>query len=183
MDRNEPAPTALTPEAQPLGNDVLPAAGQRVAQPARWKLPGFGPLAPIETDFGNFPAQTLRVRDRVRTRNGMFAQIVWLDRLVLNEDFMHRHPEAQPVLIRAGAIGLGMPKQDVLVSPGQMICLGGGYGPRTNKLASELVGGGKAIRRPEPMFTYTLFHCGTPVEVHVDGVWMHVDPDFVRAFH
>ena len=32
--------------------------------------------------------------DRVRTRKGAFAEIRWLDRVVLDEAFLHNHPEA-----------------------------------------------------------------------------------------
>ena len=39
------------------------------------RLRGFGPMTRISTSFGELPAQALRVRDQVRTRNGGFKAV------------------------------------------------------------------------------------------------------------
>jgi hypothetical protein len=140
----------------------------------RWDFPGFGPLTRIETDIGDFHAGALRLRDRVRTRRGTFAEIRWIDRVLLDETFLARHPEACPVLIHAGALGRGLPKKDALVSPGQVVVLDGP--PRRERTAAELVDSGKAMRKPETIFTYTLFICAQPVEVRMEGLWVSLSP-------
>lgn len=142
----------------------------------KWDFPGFGPLARIETEFGEFPAQTLRMRDRVRTKSGTFAEIRWLDRVVLNEEFLHRHPEAQPILIAAHALGRGLPKRDLLLSSGQRLILEGGSRPRQEVTAGQLLRTGKAVRKPETVMTYTFLTCAVPVIVHVEGIWTYLEP-------
>lgn len=138
-------------------------------------------MTKIETDFGEFPAQTLRVRDRVRTRSGLFAEIRWLDRVVLSEDFLRRHPEAHPILIPAGALEHRVPMRDVIVSPGQTICVESRYMMRGERTAGDLARAGKAFRKPESIFTYTLFHCGVPTEVRAEGMWVRLNPDVARG--
>ncbi|TCO73488.1 Hint domain-containing protein [Rhodovulum euryhalinum] len=151
------------------------ASGTR-CQPPAWTLPGFGPMTRITTDFGDFPAQTLRVGDRVRTRRGPFKRIVWLDRYVLDEAFLACHPEALPILIRPGAFGPGLPLAEVVVSPAQRI-----HGPRMQpgvrpQPAGLLTSGPRIMRKPETIFTYTLFHCDELVDVHVTGLWIPIPP-------
>lgn len=159
----------------PSGSRSEPDAQARGRGPV-WSLPGFGPMTRIATQMGDFPAQTLRVGDRVRTRRGPYMPIVWLDRLKLDEDFLACHPEAQPVLIRPGAFGAGLPARDVVVSPGQRL-----HAPRLHpgarpEPASRLTGGPRILRRPETIFTYTLFHCEDLVDVHVEGLWVPLPP-------
>lgn len=141
-----------------------------------WTLPGFGPMTRIATEYGDFPAQTLRVGDRVRTRRGPLKRIVWLDRIVLDEGFLAHRPDALPILIRPGAFGAGLPARDVLVSPGQRI-----HPPRMQpgarpQPAGRLTAGPRILRKPETIFTYTLFHCDELVDVHVEGLWVPIPP-------
>ncbi|WP_165899221.1 Hint domain-containing protein [Rhodovulum steppense] len=130
----------------------------------------------ITTELGDFPAQALRVGDRVRTRRGPFKLIVWLDRVVLDESFLAHHPEAQPVLIRPGAFGAGFPAREVVVSPAQRI-----HPPRPQpgtraQPAGRLTTGPRIMRKPETIFTYTLFHCDELVDVHAEGLWLPIPP-------
>lgn len=153
----------------------------RVRQPAStpglvWDMPGFGPMTRISTTFGDVPAQALRVRDTIRTRTGECLQIQWLDRIILNEEFMQRHPEANPILIRASAMAVGLPGRDVMVSPGQAVCFSAHVAAGDFKAAGTLTGRPNIMRKPEPIITYTLFHCGRPVEVKVEGIWARVAP-------
>jgi hypothetical protein len=158
-------PAAQTPaQAQPPG-----AAGV-------CELPGFGPMTRITTDLGPFPAQTLRVGDRLRIRSGAYRPIVWLDRIVLDEDYLARHPEGLPILIRADAMGRGMPEQDVMLAPGQPVRAGQVQSGAAPRPARALLSGPRVMRKPETLVTYTVFHCGQAVDVHVDGLWVPVAP-------
>jgi hypothetical protein len=141
-----------------------------------WDFPGFGPLTRVDTMSGPFPAQALRVGDRVRTRRGNFAEIRWVDRVVLDEEFLHKHPEAQPVLIPARSLGRGLPASDVVLSPGQKLSLDGLLMPRSSCVASDLVRANGARRKIETIFTYTMFLCAQPEEVKVEGLWVKLEP-------
>jgi len=139
-------------------------------------FPGFGPMTRISTDFGAVPAQALRVGDRVRTRTGVIRPIVWLDRIVLDEAFLARHPGALPILIRAGAFGPGLPARDVTVAPGQPVGVGRFRSAEAPRPARMLTAGPGALRKTESMITYTRFHCGQDVEVDAERLWMPVAP-------
>ncbi len=145
-------------------------------QSTYWTTPGFGPMTRISTNFGAVPAQALRVRDMVRTDSGAYLPIVWLDRILLSEGFMSRHPEAMPVEMQAGAFGQGLPAQSIQLSPGQGLCPGADPSLMPNQEARELLDRPGTSRRPESIFTYTLFHLGQPAHVHCEGLWVHVCP-------
>jgi len=141
-----------------------------------WSIPGFGPMTRIGTSFGEVHAQALRKRDLVRTQSGQNAEIQYIDRIKIDQDFMERTPDSYPILIRAGALGSGLPKNDILLSPAQQIGLGRHAFDVRFVRASEMLGRPGVIRKPEEMMTYTVFHCGGPVCVRTEGIWAKLDP-------
>lgn len=184
LDRlaNTPMPTRRAADALSAAalaskpSDPAPVEPEAATVRGLWSLPGFGPMLRIVTSFGPVPAQALRQRDLVRTRTGEFRKIEWVDRMVLDEGFLKSVPSALPVLIRAGALGPGLPASDVLVSPEQVLCIAGpGVAPR-HVAARELLNRPGVLRRPEQIFTYTRFHCGEPVEVQAEGIWLKANP-------
>jgi hypothetical protein len=126
----------------------------------------------IVTSFGPVPAQALRQRDLVRTRSGEFRKIEWVDRMVLDEGFLKSVHSALPVLIRAGSLGPGLPTNDIVVSPEQELCIAAPGMPPRHVVARELLSRPGVMRKPEQIFTYTRFHCGEPVEVQAEGLWL-----------
>lgn len=150
-------------------------AATAVAEAApQWTLDGFGPMSRISTSFGDVPAQVLRERDQVRTATGGFAQISKVERYVLEADIFDKCHDATPVLIRAGALGSGLPKHDVIVSPRQLIGVGqNGTGARFHE-AAELLARPGVLRKPEAMFTYTRIHCDKPAIVRTEGIWARI---------
>ena len=157
-----------------------PTEPRKISRPATkplvWSLPGFGPMARITTSFGEVHAQTLRERDLVRTRSGEFKPIKWIDRIVLEEEFLKRHSDAQPILIRVGALGRGLPRQDILLSPRQTLAPLAGQFPGSAKVASDLLHKAGVFRKAESTITYTMFHCGTPEVVMCEKLWVAVSP-------
>ena len=118
-----------------LGKSMFPAAKSRQTNVAssrsqdpagnagtnRGQIQGLGPMTRVTTAFGQVHAQTLRERDRVRTRDGDFVAITSIDRMTLDADFLKYHPGAQPILIRAGAFARGIPAADIMLAPFQRI--------------------------------------------------------------
>ncbi|MDU8943083.1 Hint domain-containing protein [Ovoidimarina sediminis] len=141
----------------------------------RWNLPGFGPMTRISTSFGEVHAQALRKRDMIRTQSGQLKEIKFVDRVKLDAGFMKNVTDAQAILIRAGSLGDGLPKADVIVSPSQRVGMGRHGDVRFLK-ASELLGRPGVVRKPEEIMTYTMFHCGEPVVARCEGLWMHIAP-------
>jgi len=141
--------------------------------PVDWNLPGFAGNVRVGTDFGDLPIEALRIRDGIRTASGRIARVRWIDKIHLDADFMRRHPGAQPVRIPANAFGVGKPLQDMTVSPCQEVCSDAHVASRF-LLASQLVSQSRAHRLQTAGVTYYRFHCGDPVVVRCEGVWVSV---------
>ncbi len=144
--------------------------------------PGFGPLTRIETDFGHFPAQALRVRDRVRLRTGRFCPIARVDRLLLDEAFLDLHHQAQPILIQPGRLGYGLPAEPVLLAPGQKLSDRQRL-PASLTTARDLLRAGMAQCRPERFLTYVVFSFTEAEDVCSGGLWLRVEPPDAALLH
>jgi hypothetical protein len=161
--------------AAPSAYRPVHAAPVVPARSSTWNLPGFGPLTRIDTDYGHLPAQTLRVRDRVRLRSGRFCPILRIDRLLLDEAFIERNQDVQPVVIEAGRLGYGLPAEPVLLAPGQKLSDRQGL-PPSLCTARDLMRAGMAHRRPERFLTYIVFSFAEAGDVCCGGLWLRVEP-------
>ena len=86
-------------------------------------IPCYAPGMLINTPDGPRAVETLRVGDRVMTADHGPQTIRWVrSGLVPLED---ADASGKPVLIRAGALGRGLPAQDLIVSPQHRILVGG----------------------------------------------------------
>lgn len=151
-------------------------ANKPVRTPQTAQISGFGPMSRITTSFGEVYAQTLREGDRVRTKDGHFARIMAIKRMTLDSDYLKYHPEAQPVVIRAGAFGFGLPAADITLAPHQRVHLDQRLPGGRLERAIEAVGRPQVYRRPEQIITYTVFHCGKPTVVNCEGILMDTAP-------
>lgn len=71
----------------------------------------------IRTIAGDVPVETLREGDLVVTRNGKAQPIRWIGSQKLDAVDLHVNPKLRPIRIRAGALGYGLPRHDLTVSP------------------------------------------------------------------
>jgi hypothetical protein len=141
----------------------------------QWNLPGFGGKVRVGTAFGDLPIEALRLRDELRTLSGRIARVEWIDKIHLDENFIAKHPSARPVRIAANAFGAGKPMWDLVVSPAQSVCPEAHAATRF-LAASDLNPAFGASRVQSAGLTYYRFHCGEPVVVRVEGVWVKVQP-------
>jgi hypothetical protein len=161
------------PATRPRPHSAHPASGD-VATGSTTSLVGFGPLTRFETDFGQVPAQALRVRDRLRLHGGRYCPIRRIEKVFFDEAFLDRNPDAQPVLIEPGSLGLGLPSEPILLAPGQK--LSGRQGlPVSYERARDLLGTGKAHRRTEQLVTYVVISFGEPVDICSGGLWLRAE--------
>lgn len=79
--------------------------------------PCFTPGTLIATPQGEIPIERLQVGDRVITRDNGTQTIAWVGRKALDRLTLARQPALNPVLIRKGALGNGLPERDMVVSP------------------------------------------------------------------
>lgn len=140
-----------------------------------WNLSGFGAKARVGTTFGDLPIEALRLRDTLRTVDGRVARVQWIDQIHLDERFVSDHSSARPIGISAGAFSAGKPMREMVVSPAQIVCPDA-YAPSRFFQAKDLSSHYNAHRLPSAGLTYFRFHCGEPVVVQVEGVWVKVQP-------
>ena len=138
----------------------------------RWPLPGLAPMTRVKTIFGDVHAVALRKGDEVLTRSGEFKPIVWLNRVLLEPEFLAQKPDSQPVVVRAGALGPGMPAADIMVSPRQLVFFRNTSWPE----AAELIGKPGVERVRETGLSYTMFHLGGVEDVVTEGAIIRTAP-------
>ena len=84
-------------------------------------IPCFTPGTMIATPKGERRVEDLEVGDRVITRDNGIQEICWLGRRDLTGIEMLRASHLQPVMIRQGALGNGLPERDMMVSPNHRV--------------------------------------------------------------
>ncbi len=140
-----------------------------------WNLPGFGGKARVGTAFGDLPIEALRLRDEIRTISGSVVRVKWIDKVHLDASFICRHPSAIPVSIAANAFGVGKPMREMIVSPRQEVCSEAHVATRFMP-ADDLRPRYDVHKVQTAGVTYYRFHCGEPVIVRVEGVWVKIQP-------
>lgn len=86
-------------------------------------FPCFASGTLIETGRGAVPVEDLRVGDLVLTRDAGLQPIRWTGSRRLGRAALQAAQGQRPIRIRAGALGNGMPTQDLLVSPQHRILI------------------------------------------------------------
>ncbi|MGI9388567.1 MAG: Hint domain-containing protein [Boseongicola sp.] len=142
----------------------------------RWPLPGLAPMTRVRTSFGDVHAIALRDGDLVKTRSGDFKPIVWLNRVLLDEQFLAEKNDSNPIRIQAGAMGPATPSSDVLVSPRQIVCPTPKSSLSERREAADLLAKPGVMRIRETGLSYTMFHLGEPAEIQCDGMFLLLSP-------
>jgi hypothetical protein len=71
----------------------------------------------IKAEDGILPIEALAVGHRIVTRDHGLQAIRWIGKRRLGPDELSSFPRLQPIRIRSGALGDGMPTRDLVVSP------------------------------------------------------------------
>ena len=84
-------------------------------------IPCFTPGTLIATPKGERKVEDLKAGDRVITRDNGIQSIRWLGSRDMTSKELSASPHLQPVLIRQGALGNGLPERDIMVSPNHRV--------------------------------------------------------------
>jgi hypothetical protein len=79
----------------------------------------------ILTDHGDVAVENLRIGDRLMTANGAARPLRWIGTRSYGGAFLRGNRHALPVRIRAGALGNGLPRRDLEISPLHAIYIDG----------------------------------------------------------
>lgn len=140
------------------------------------ELSGFERNCRVATSIGDMPIEALRPHDRVRTLSGAFLTVRSIDCIHVDAEFMAHHPQAQPMEIRAAALGPRRPSRNMLLAPGQIMSTGGDPMQTGTVAVAELEGRPGIWRAPKPEMTYYRFCCDEPATVCIDGAWFGLIP-------
>ncbi len=96
---------------------VTAAADTNIRGVAFAPAPCYCPGTLILTDRGEMPVEALAIGDRVITVAGAAEPIVWIGRRSYAGRFITGRTDLLPIVIQAGALGGGLPRRDLRVSP------------------------------------------------------------------
>ncbi|MQQ07286.1 type I secretion protein [Epibacterium sp. SM1979] len=84
-------------------------------------IPCFTPGTLIATPEGERRVEDLQVGDRVITRDNGIQEIRWFGQRHMTGAELSENAKLQPILIRQGALGNGLPERDMMVSPNHRV--------------------------------------------------------------
>jgi hypothetical protein len=140
-------------------------------------VPCFTPGTRIATPKGEVAVETLRPGDKVVTRDNGLQEIRWVGRKELHGPELAMNRNLRPVLIRAGALGRGLPERDMLVSPNHRMLIMGErpalYFDEREVFAAakHMVDGTRIQRLDSTAVTYIHFMFDHHEVVLSDGTW------------
>ena len=123
----------------------------------------FGRGTLILTSEGQKPVETLRVGDLVVTADHGLQALRWIGSRKVSPDLLEMHQKIRPIRIKSGALGEGLPAQDLVVSPQHRMLV-------RSKLAQKL-------STQEEVLVAAKHLCG------IDGIAVAEDLKEVTYFH
>ncbi|HSF63176.1 MAG TPA: Hint domain-containing protein, partial [Paracoccaceae bacterium] len=140
-------------------------------------IPCFTPGTLIATPRGEVPVESLRPGDRVITRDNGLREVVWTGARPMDRTALALNPHLQPVMIRQGSLGNGLPERDMLVSPNHRMLVANDrtalYFDEHEVLvaAKHLVGARGVMEVQSAGTTYIHFMCDRHEVVLANGAW------------
>ncbi|GGD32703.1 Ig-like domain-containing protein [Sinisalibacter lacisalsi] len=140
-------------------------------------IPCFTPGTMIATPKGERRVEELKAGDRVITRDNGIQEIKWVGHKPIGFKELAVSDHLKPVLIRAGALGNGLPERDMMVSPNHRVLVANDrttlyFDEREVLAAAKHLVDNKGIMTVEPLgVTYLHFMFEHHEVVLSDGAW------------
>lgn len=161
-----------------LGTRAEAAGGAgRVNSPKEWNLPGIAGSTRVSTDIGEVPAHLVRARDRLRTREGRYLPVLHIQKYMLDEEFLRRHPSARPVSVRVRYQSRAGNAASIVLSPAQLVTAQCGGGRQTEARADSISSERVAVDSSLGQLSYHVFDLGEPALIHCGGIWVRSSCD------
>jgi len=85
----------------------------------------FTPGTRIRTADGDLPIERIREGHKVQTKDNGLQEVLWIGEKRISGARLYAMPELRPIRLRAGALGVERPDEDLLVSPGHRMLVKG----------------------------------------------------------
>ncbi|MBO9476571.1 Hint domain-containing protein [Shimia sp. R11_0] len=117
----------------------------------------------IATPEGDREIETLKIGDKVLTKDRDAQPIRWIGARHLSAEELDAHPNLKPIRISAGALGMGLPTHDLVVSPQHRIFI-------SSRVAERVFGQSEVLIAAKKL---TMFPGIDVIEDNPDGVHYH----------
>lgn len=140
-------------------------------------VPCFTPGTLIATPRGEVPVDSLKVGDRVITRDNGIQEIRWVGQREMSAGDFAIAPHLRPIMVRKGALGNGLPERDMMVSPNHRLLVANDrtalyFDEHEVLVAAKHLVGGDGIRSIlSSGTTYIHFMCDRHEVVLSNGAW------------
>lgn len=178
MSKNETADAVLQrvldhvgdvdPTQEALNDDDFSEPEERT----EWNIAGIAGPTRLSTDFGEVPAHLVRVRDKIRSRDGRYLPVIRISEYKLEQAFLDRHPDAQPVVIRPHSLGNQSPVNTIQLSPAQRVVMPTDWSKKNFVRADSLSSMRASHDVSTGMVSYYSFDVGEPTVLQCEGLWV-----------
>lgn len=140
--------------------------------PSVFGLKAFSEVTMLETHLGPMPAKNVTAQHLLRTINGTFVGIEWIQRVRLDSITLKQYPDLKPVLLEAGQFGPGLPRRNTLVSRSHVF-LAGEVMDKVSRFGSALMWAKEPdrFRDRDFDFTYIVIACERTTFISAEGLW------------
>ena len=161
--------------AAPDAQAVLSAGAEKPR--TGWNLPGILGQTHVSTTFGEVPAQLVRRRDRLRTKDGDYLPVHRIDEYKIDHEFLLYQPDAKPIVVKAGSMAGSAPSRDAFFSPGQRILRQTSGVKHVLVTARDVSSLQYALDRSVGQLSYYVFHLGRTAMIRCEGMWVQMDKE------
>jgi len=109
--------------------------------------PCFAPGTRILTATGEMPVEDLSPGDLIATADHGLRPLRWIGRRI--EKFSARTDAQKPIELKAGSMGNGLPRRDLIVSPLHRMVLDGRFVHQLHKVSEVLAPAKALVKRPD----------------------------------